>query len=165
MHASLDPVRLAPLISAPHVAPATFGGATRSDDGNPVSTPAASSAGLRPSEGICNIGPRIAIRGNISGDEDLVIEGRVEGSVSLGGHLVVAPGAVVEADIEVDTVDVHGQVDGDITATTAITLHESARVGGNLRAPRVVLSDGAQFKGSVEMDVQLPGGLNRQPRR
>ena len=162
MLASLDPVRLAPLISAPHVAAATFGGLdTRSDDGNPVST----SASSRPSEGICNIGPRIAIRGNISGEEDLLIEGRVEGSVSLSGHLVVAPGAVVEADIEVDSVDVHGQVDGDIVATTAITLHESARVGGNLRAPRVVLSDGAQFKGSVEMDVQLPGALNRQPRR
>ena len=66
---------------------------------NPVST----SASSRTSEGICNIGPRIAIRGNITGEEDLVIEGRVEGSVSISGHLVVAPGAVVEADIEVDT--------------------------------------------------------------
>jgi cytoskeletal protein CcmA (bactofilin family) len=113
----------------------------------------------------CNIGPRIAIRGNLTGEEDLVIEGRVEGSVSLSGHLVVAAGAVVEADLEVDTVDVHGQVDGDIVATASIILHEGARVGGNLRAPRVVLNDGAQFKGSVEMEVQLPSGLHRQQRR
>lgn len=113
----------------------------------------------------CNIGPRIAIRGNITGEEDLVIEGRVEGSISLTGHLIVTQVAVVEADLEVDSADVHGQVEGDIVAATTITLHEGARVVGNLRAPRVVIADGAQFKGAVEMDVQLPASLTRQPRR
>lgn len=113
----------------------------------------------------CHIGPRISVRGTLAGEEDLVVEGRVEGSIALTGHLAVAEAGVVEADIEVDSVDVHGQVEGDILAATAITLHESARVSGNLRAPRVVIADGAQFKGTVEMDVQLPGSLSRQPRR
>lgn len=112
----------------------------------------------------CNIGPRISVRGNLAGEEDLIIEGHVEGSIHLTGHLTVAPSAVIAADIEVDSVDVHGQVDGDIVAITAITLHESARVSGSLRAPRVVLTDGAQFKGTVEMDVQIPSSLQRQRR-
>lgn len=113
----------------------------------------------------CNIGPRISVRGNLAGEEDLIIEGHVEGSISLTGHLAVAQSAVIAADVEVDSVDVYGQVDGDIVAVTAITLHESARVSGSLRAPRVVIADGAQFKGTVEMDVQIPGSLHRQPRR
>ena len=148
MLASLDPVRLAPLISAPHVAAATFGGLdTRSDDGNPVST----SASSRPSEGICNIGPRIAIRGNISGEEDLVIEGRVEGSVSLSGHLVVAPGAVVEASVESATITVNGTVHGDIAASERAELKPNCTVVGDIRAPRILIADGASFKGSVDM--------------
>lgn len=118
-----------------------------------------------PSTAPCNIGPRIAIRGTITGDEDLIVEGRVEGSISLSGHLAIAQVAVVEADLEVDSIDVHGQVDGDIVAQTTITLHEGARVVGNLRAPRVVIADGAQFKGTVEMDVQLPASITRQQRR
>ncbi len=133
----------------------------------PVSNPSTSSRpeGASRSEGTpCNIGPRIAIRGNITGEEDLVIEGRVEGSVALTGHLTVAAAAVLEADLEVDSVDVHGQVDGDVVALTAITLHESARVSGNLRAPRIVIADGAQFKGGVEMDVPLPSSAQRQRR-
>lgn len=112
----------------------------------------------------CNIGPRISVRGNLAGEEDLIIEGHVEGSIHLTGHLAVAQSAVIAADVEVDSVDVHGQVDGDIVAVTAITLHESARVAGSLRAPRVVIADGAQFKGTVEMDVQIPSGLQRQRR-
>lgn len=134
----------------------------------PVSNPSTSSRpeGASRSEGTpCNIGPRIAIRGNVSGEEDLVIEGRVEGSIALTGHLTVAASAVLEADLEVDSVDIHGQLDGDIIATATIHLHEGSRVVGNLRAPRIVIADGAQFKGGVEMDVQLPSGLQRQQRR
>ena len=125
-----------------------------------MATPVSNPAGAP-----CNIGPRIAIRGTVSGEEDLVIEGRVEGSIALTGHLTVTAGAVIEADLEVDSVDIHGQLEGDIVAATTITLHEGCRVAGNLRAPRVVLTDGAQFRGAVEMDVQLPGSVQRQQRR
>lgn len=113
----------------------------------------------------CNIGPRISVRGTLTGEEDLVVEGRVEGSIALTGHLLVAAGAVIEADIEVDNIDIHGQVDGDIVAATTITLHEAARVTGNLRAPRIVIADGAQFKGAVEMEVALPGNIQRSQQR
>jgi len=120
----------------------------------PVSNPSSNSSAAP-----CNIGPRIAIRGTITGEEDLIIEGRVEGSIALSGHLAVTQGAVIEADLEVDSVDIHGQLDGDIT------LHEGSRVVGNLRAPRIVITDGAQFKGNVEMDVPLPASVTRQQRR
>ena len=128
---------------------------------NPTSHPSSHPSGHQP----CNIGPRIAIRGSITGEEDLVIEGRVEGSIALSGHLAVSQAAIIEADLEVDSVDIHGQLDGDINAVTTITLHEGSRVVGNLRAPRIVIADGAQFKGTVEMDVPLPTSVTRQQRR
>ena len=77
----------------------------------------------------------------------------------------MAQAAIIEADLEVDSVDIHGQLDGDINAVTTITLHEGSRVVGNLRAPRIVIADGAQFKGTVEMDVPLPTSVTRQQRR
>jgi cytoskeletal protein CcmA (bactofilin family) len=109
----------------------------------------------------CLIGPRMTVRGAIVGEEDLVVEGRVEGSIALSGHLVVAEGGVVESDVEVETADIHGHVVGDIAAAVAITIHPGASVHGNLRAPRIVIEDGAHFKGAVEMDVDLPEGLAR----
>ena len=133
---------------------------------NPTSHPSSHQSGHQSGhQAPCNIGPRIAIRGSITGEEDLVIEGRVEGSIALSGHLAVSQAAIIEADLEVDSVDVHGQLDGDINAVTTITLHEGSRVVGNLRAPRIVIADGAQFKGTVEMDVPLPTSVTRQQRR
>lgn len=115
-------------------------------------------------EAPCTIGPRITVRGSLLGEEDVVVRGRVEGSIALSAHLIVAEEGLVTADIEADSVDVRGQVEGDVVAAEAIILREGARVVGNLRAPRVEIVDGAQFKGSVEMDVPLPSSVIRQPR-
>ena len=107
------------------------------------------------------LGPQITVRGALSGEEDLVVDGRLEGSVALAGHLVVAPGGVLEADLDVTSVEVHGEVRGDIVASRSITIERGAQVAGNCRAPRVIIHDGARFDGAVEMDVQLPDGLGR----
>jgi cytoskeletal protein CcmA (bactofilin family) len=109
----------------------------------------------------CHIGAQILVRGTLVGEEDLVIEGRIEGGVTLAGHLIVAEGGVVEANLDVDSVEVHGEVVGDIVASRSITIQKGARVQGNARAPRVIIEDGAQVRGSVEMDVDLPDGLAR----
>jgi len=109
----------------------------------------------------CLIGPNMTVRGAIVGEEDLVVEGRVEGTIQIAGHLVVAEAGVVESDVEADSADVHGQVIGDVAAAQTITLHPGARVSGNLRAPRIVIDDGAHFQGGVDMDVELPEGLAR----
>jgi cytoskeletal protein CcmA (bactofilin family) len=104
------------------------------------------------------------VRGTISGQEDLVVAGRVEGSVSLAGHLVVAQGGDLEADVEVESAEIHGQVRGDVTASRSITIEKDARVSGNVRAPRIVIQDGAHFDGAVDMDVDLPADLHKAAR-
>ncbi|MCA9663372.1 MAG: polymer-forming cytoskeletal protein [Myxococcales bacterium] len=109
----------------------------------------------------CLIGPRMTVRGALVGEEDLVVEGRVEGTIQIAGHLVVADGGYVESDVEAESADIHGQVAGDVAAASTITLHPGAHVTGNLRAPRIVIDDGAHFHGSVDMDVDLPEGLAR----
>lgn len=118
----------------------------------------------RPSTGPCVIGPEIAVRGTLSGEEDLLVEGRIEGNVSLAGHMIVAESGDIEADLDVDSIQVHGQVRGDITAARSITIERGAQVSGNVKAPRVIINDGAHFDGSVDMDVELPEGLRRSAR-
>lgn len=135
----------------------------------PSSTPTSHAGNAGPAAGYgprggatgCVIGPRITVRGSLSGEEDLVVEGRIEGRVTLIGHLVVAPDGIVEADVDASSVEVRGTVRGDIVATRSITIERGARVAGNVRAPRVMIHDGAHFDGAVEMDVALPDGLGR----
>ncbi len=114
---------------------------------------------MPPSTSPCVLGPQISVRGTLVGDEDLIIEGRVEGSLTLSGHLVVAEPGVVEANLDVDSIDVRGAVIGDIVASRSITIEKGAQVNGNVRAPRVIIHDGAHFHGAVEMKVTLPDHL------
>src|SRR5262245_2631910 len=107
----------------------------------------------------CLIGSKITIRGQISGNQDLVIEGRVEGKVALENRLVVEESGTVEADLEVVDAALKGEVRGDVTASRSAVLHAGARVVGNIRAPRVVIEAGARFSGAIEMDVDLPAGV------
>jgi cytoskeletal protein CcmA (bactofilin family) len=108
----------------------------------------------------CIIGKNITIRGNLSGAEDLIVEGQVEGTISLSNHLTVEASGVVEANLDVEDLTVNGTVRGDIRASRSICIHTDARVVGDIRAPRVIIEDGARFKGRVEMDVELPAGLD-----
>jgi cytoskeletal protein CcmA (bactofilin family) len=100
------------------------------------------------------IGSSIVIDGEISGDEDLVIQGTVKGKISLKESLFVESSGVVEADIEVQNVDVGGRVTGNISATDKVELKRECRVIGDIRAPRILIADGASFKGNVDMDVK-----------
>lgn len=107
----------------------------------------------------CHIGSSVTVTGQISGNQDLVVEGRIEGRVGLDSRLVVESGGVVEAEIEVVEADIHGAVKGDVFAKKLVTLHQSARVMGNITASHVVLVQGAQFTGNIEMEVELPPGV------
>jgi cytoskeletal protein CcmA (bactofilin family) len=100
------------------------------------------------------IGSSIVIDGEISGDEDLVIQGTVKGRISLKESLFVESSGVVEADIEVQNVDVAGRVTGNIGASDKVELKSDCRVVGDIRAPRILIADGASFKGNVDMDVK-----------
>ena len=108
------------------------------------------------SEDPCFIGSKTTVRGNVSGKQDLVVEGRIEGHVSLESHLTVEESATVEADVEADVATVRGQVHGPVAATRSIVLEATAKVAGKIKAPSIVIEDGARFSGEVEMDVELP---------
>ena len=98
------------------------------------------------------IGRSIAINGEVTGDEDLLIQGRVDGSVTLKQNAVtVGPEGEVKADIGARVITVEGKVDGNLSAQEQVILRGSARVQGNITAPRVVLEDGARFRGGVDM--------------
>lgn len=98
------------------------------------------------------IGESITIEGELTGDEDLTIQGHVDGSVDLDDHAVtVGPEGRVEADITARVITVEGKVVGDLDADDQIVLRGSARVEGDISAPRVNLEDGSYFRGSVDM--------------
>lgn len=98
------------------------------------------------------VGPAISIRGRIEGEEDLRVEGRVEGSISLTETLYVEPGGVVLAQIEARDVVISGIVIGDISAANSVTLNKAAKLVGNISAPRIIIADGASFRGDMVMD-------------
>ena len=91
------------------------------------------------------------ITGHIQGDEDLQIDGRINGILTLKKSLNVSKGAIVQAHIQAQDVLVSGVIVGDINAQRKIELTPHARVIGNLQAPQVIISEGAQFKGRVDM--------------
>ena len=99
------------------------------------------------------IGSTIVIDGEVSGDEDLVIEGTVKGKVTLRQGLYVEGSGVIEADIETARVEVSGQVTGNIAATEKVELKADCRVVGDIRSPRILIADGAVFRGNVDLDV------------
>jgi cytoskeletal protein CcmA (bactofilin family) len=107
----------------------------------------------------CVIGKGITIRGNLTGSEELVIEGTVEGQIQLKNHLTIQATGRITADISVESLSVLGRVSGNIDAVELVSLSAEASVVADIRAPRVVLEDGARFKGRIEMDVDLPPGI------
>lgn len=99
------------------------------------------------------IGPSIKIKGEVTGDEDLVIQGNVEGTITLKAHQVfVGESGKVNADIHAKMVKIDGEVNGDIRGTENVVISKLGHVRGNIIAPRVTLEDGAVFKGSIDMD-------------
>jgi cytoskeletal protein CcmA (bactofilin family) len=100
------------------------------------------------------IGPSITIVGDVSGEEDLTILGKVEGKILLPKHSVtIGHGGRVKADIQAKFVSVAGEVHGNLVAGEQIVIRKTATMLGNLTAPRVGLEDGCRFRGSVEMEA------------
>ena len=99
------------------------------------------------------IGAGITIEGEITTDEDVVIAGTVRGKLSAKDAITIEHGASVEADLVAGSLVVGGALTGNVTATERVDLQSGARVIGNVKAARVTIADGAQFKGNVDMDV------------
>ena len=97
------------------------------------------------------IGPETRIAGELRGDEDIVVQGRIEGRVAIGASLLVEDGAIVQADVEARTVIVSGVIVGNVSASESIRLTSKARVVGDVTAPRVIIEAGAAYRGRLEM--------------
>ncbi len=103
--------------------------------------------------GTACIGPNLQVKGEISGNEDLHIEGKVEGPISLGGHKVtVARGAQVTSEVIAREVVVYGTVNGDLRARDRIEIKKDGCVTGDLMTARILVEDGAFVKGKIEID-------------
>jgi cytoskeletal protein CcmA (bactofilin family) len=99
------------------------------------------------------IGAGITIEGEIQTDEDVVVQGTIRGKLTARDGVTIEEGATVEADIIGGATKVAGQVTGNINSSDRVDLQPGARVIGNVKATRITIADGAQFKGNVDMDV------------
>lgn len=102
-----------------------------------------------------HLGPSLRVNGEIIGDEDLKLEGTVEGSVSVGGfRLTVGPNAHVKADLVAREALISGEVVGDIRAADRIEIQKTASITGHISTGRIVIEEGAYFRGDVEVGTQ-----------
>lgn len=97
------------------------------------------------------IGKSVCIKGDVISAEDLTIEGRVEGTIELGGHsLIVGVGATILADLKAHTISISGAVTGNVIATERMEILETGSVDGDLTAPRVAVREGAVIRGRID---------------
>jgi cytoskeletal protein CcmA (bactofilin family) len=97
------------------------------------------------------LGPTLRFRGELSAQEDLIIQGSVEGSITHTQSLTVGTDGTMKGDIRARVIVVDGKVDGDLYATESVSIRATAKVKGNVFAPRVSITEGAFFQGQIEM--------------
>jgi cytoskeletal protein CcmA (bactofilin family) len=108
---------------------------------------------MKAAEGSTVIGKSVIIRGELTGSEDLFLDGQLEGTITLtSSRLTIGPNATVNADINVQDVIIFGKVDGNIKATGSIDLRQSAVVTGDILAGRLSIEESAIIKGRVELN-------------
>jgi cytoskeletal protein CcmA (bactofilin family) len=99
-----------------------------------------------------HIGKSVVIKGELSGSEDLYIDGTVEGTIQLrGNNLVIGPNGHVHADVSTKVVVIQGKLEGNIRATERVELRKSAVIVGDIITQRIAMEDGAYVKGKVEI--------------
>ena len=114
---------------------------------------------------VATIGKSVVVRGELSGSEDLYVDGSVEGSISLKGQsLTIGPNGQVRANLEARNVIVHGKVDGNITASDRVDLRKSASLTGDISTARVAIEDGAYFKGTIDIQKAEPAAAKVEPK-
>ena len=119
---------------------------------------------------MATVGQSIVFKGELTGDEDLEIEGQVDGQVELSNHqITVGANGLLKAQVNAKSIIVIGQVIGDLTATERIEIQATGVVEGNLRTPRLNVQEGAVLNGSIDMsapsttDVKKPSTPGQQP--
>jgi cytoskeletal protein CcmA (bactofilin family) len=103
------------------------------------------------------LGKTLVLKGDISGDEDMVIEGLIAGRIDLGRHdLVVEKGGRVEADVRARNVTIHGEVTGNVQAAEKVFISETGSMKGDIAAAVISILAGARFRGSIKMESPSP---------
>jgi cytoskeletal protein CcmA (bactofilin family) len=105
----------------------------------------------------CVIGPKTRIKGELTGEENVVVEGHVEGSIKIARDLTVGPGGTVKATVDAQSIVVAGELLGDCQASQRVQIEATGRLTGNIRAPRVVIVEGATFRGNSDMSPRKGG--------
>ena len=119
----------------------------------PFSAPSASRLGSSTSRSSARLGASIQIKGQVSGDEDLQIDGKVDGPISLRGHeLIVGSTAQLNSEIRAGEVVVAGKVVGNVHARGRVDIRKDGSVHGDISTARISIEDGAHFKGRIEID-------------
>jgi cytoskeletal protein CcmA (bactofilin family) len=107
---------------------------------------------------IVNIGKSVVIKGELSGSEDLTIEGHVEGKIELREHLLtIGPHGRIKAEVFAKSIVVLGEVTGNIVASEKVDIRDNGSVDGDIISPRVAIAEGAHFRGSVDMQRKTQG--------
>ena len=123
----------------------------------PAAVPGPRLEASRGEKDIVNIGKSVVIKGELTGSEDLTIEGQVEGTIQLRDHvLTIGPNGKIKAQLFAKTVIVLGEVAGNVTASEKVDIRDNGSIDGDIIAPRVAIAEGAHFRGSV--DMQRKGG-------
>jgi cytoskeletal protein CcmA (bactofilin family) len=101
------------------------------------------------------VGQGILVRGEVSGEEDLMVYGRIEGTVTLPAQKVtIGVGGRVIANVHGRIVEIQGLVEGDVRGDEQVIIRAAGEVVGNIAAPRVLIEDGSRFRGAIDMDVK-----------
>ena len=105
-------------------------------------------------ESLSVVGQSLVVKGEIEAAEDMLIQGRVEGSIKhTADRLIIGTSGVVNADIDARNLIIEGVVEGNIVGSESVVIEETADVRGNIYTARISISDGAQFSGTVDMDL------------
>ncbi|OFE12420.1 hypothetical protein PHACT_04110 [Pseudohongiella acticola] len=105
------------------------------------------------------LGATIKVKGDISGDENLLIEGQVEGTVNLASHeLTVGKSGKVHADVTAKVIRIDGEVHGDISGKEKVFVSSTSNIKGNIVTPKMTLEEGARFKGTIDIDPSHSNG-------
>ena len=106
---------------------------------------------------VAHIGKSVVVKGELSGSEDLYLDGEVEGSIELRDHsLTVGPNGRVKANVHAKDIVVHGKVEGQVHGSERVELKKSAVLAGDIITQRIVIEDGAYFKGAIDIQKEQP---------
>jgi cytoskeletal protein CcmA (bactofilin family) len=119
------------------------------------SSAAPGGSGSKP-QSVGTIGPDLVVHGRLSGKSDLRIDGVFDGELSVEGEVWVGPDGSVSAPVAVGSLEIEGEVRGDVTAHGAVAIRPGGRLLGDVRARRICIDDGGSLQGGIEMEFELP---------